>query len=116
MVLPLPRSESPRSRRYRHLKRIFRGGCTTGAAVSSKLAVNRQVCRMGSRTDAETLLRAGGPLMAGMRDVARHAGVSVATVSRVLSGSAPVRPDTRARVEQAMRRMLYVAPGGRQRT
>jgi len=45
--------------------------------------------------------------------VAREAGVSVATVSRVLTGSAPVRPDTRQRVERAMRDLLYVAPGGR---
>src|SRR3954452_2006832 len=51
--------------------------------------------------------------MPGMRDVARAAGVSVATVSRVLTGSAPVRPDTRQRVERAMRDLLYVAPGGR---
>jgi DNA-binding LacI/PurR family transcriptional regulator len=35
----------------------------------------------------------------------------VATASRVASGSAPVRPDTRERVVQAMRDLLYVAPG-----
>ncbi|HXF98016.1 MAG TPA: LacI family DNA-binding transcriptional regulator [Gaiellaceae bacterium] len=48
--------------------------------------------------------------MASLRDVARAAGVSVATASRVLRGSAGVRPETRARVEQAMRELLYVAP------
>ncbi len=34
----------------------------------------------------------------------------MATASRVLSHSANVRPETRARVEQAMRELLYVAP------
>lgn len=47
--------------------------------------------------------------MASLRDVATHAGVSVATASRVATGSAPVRPETRERVERAMRELLYVA-------
>jgi len=49
--------------------------------------------------------------MASLRDVADRAGVSPATASRVVSGSAAVRPETRARVEQAMRDLLYVPPG-----
>lgn len=49
--------------------------------------------------------------MASLRDVAAQAGVSVATASRVASGSASVRPQTRERVERAMRDLLYVAPG-----
>ncbi len=49
--------------------------------------------------------------MASLRDVAERAGVSVATASRVVSGSAAVRPQTRARVERAVRELLYVAPG-----
>ncbi|HLF68824.1 MAG TPA: LacI family DNA-binding transcriptional regulator [Gaiellaceae bacterium] len=49
--------------------------------------------------------------MASLRDVAERAGVSVATASRVASGSAAVRPQTRARVERAMRELLYVPPG-----
>jgi len=48
--------------------------------------------------------------MASLRDVADHAGVSVATASRVVSGSAAVRPETRDRVERAMRDLLYVPP------
>jgi DNA-binding LacI/PurR family transcriptional regulator len=48
--------------------------------------------------------------MASLRDVARRAGVSVATASRVASGSASVRPETRERVERAMRDLLYIAP------
>jgi DNA-binding LacI/PurR family transcriptional regulator len=43
-----------------------------------------------------------------LREVAHRAGVSVATASRVATGSAAVRPETRRRVEQAMRDLLYV--------
>jgi len=49
--------------------------------------------------------------MATLREVARRAGVSVATASRVASGSVPVSPDTRQRVERTMRELLYVPPG-----
>jgi len=48
--------------------------------------------------------------MATLRDVARLADVSVATASRVASGALPVRPETRERVERAMRELLYVPP------
>jgi DNA-binding LacI/PurR family transcriptional regulator len=49
--------------------------------------------------------------MASLRDVADRAGVSVATASRVASGSTAVRQQTRERVEGAMRDLLYVPPG-----
>jgi DNA-binding LacI/PurR family transcriptional regulator len=54
--------------------------------------------------------------MATLRDVARHAGVSVATASRVVSGFDNVRSETRERVERAMRELLYVPPGRRPAT
>jgi LacI family transcriptional regulator len=41
-------------------------------------------------------------------DVAKRAGVSPATVSRVLQGAKNVRPDTRAKVEQAIGELGYV--------
>lgn len=43
-----------------------------------------------------------------MRDVARHAGVSVATVSRVLNDANLVSQDTRRRVEQAISDLRFV--------
>src|SRR5579863_3178593 len=46
-----------------------------------------------------------GPTVA---DVARHAGVSPMTVSRVINGEANVLPATRARVEQATAALGYV--------
>jgi DNA-binding LacI/PurR family transcriptional regulator len=49
--------------------------------------------------------------MASLRDVAHRAGVSPATASRVANGSLAVRADTRRRVEDAMRELLYVPPG-----
>ncbi|MCJ1695875.1 MULTISPECIES: LacI family DNA-binding transcriptional regulator [Rathayibacter] len=43
----------------------------------------------------------------GMVDVARLAGVSHVTVSRVLNGHPPVRPETRAKVEAAIEELGY---------
>jgi DNA-binding LacI/PurR family transcriptional regulator len=40
-------------------------------------------------------------------DVARHAGVSISTVSRVLSGGAAVAVETRERVMQSVRELAY---------
>lgn len=42
-----------------------------------------------------------------MRDVARAAGVSLMTVSRVVNGEPSVQPETAARVERAIRRLGY---------
>ena len=45
--------------------------------------------------------------MVTSRDVAKHAGVSQATVSRVLSGSSAVRPETQRRVLAALEGLDY---------
>jgi LacI family transcriptional regulator len=44
-----------------------------------------------------------------VKDVAVHAGVSPATVSRVIAGDYPVSAATRARVQRAVRELDYVA-------
>lgn len=46
--------------------------------------------------------------MASIRDVARLAGVSAATVSRVINGTTPVAPDKREKVLQAIRETEFV--------
>ena len=46
-------------------------------------------------------------MAATIRDVARHAGVSIATVSRVMRDSTDVRPDTRDRVLAAATALEY---------
>ncbi|WP_188192149.1 LacI family DNA-binding transcriptional regulator [Nonomuraea sp. SYSU D8015] len=51
----------------------------------------------------------GRPRPSTIRDVARHAGVSVATVSRILSGTYPSAPATRSKVMRAVRELDYVA-------
>jgi DNA-binding LacI/PurR family transcriptional regulator len=51
--------------------------------------------------------------MATLRQVAAHAGVSLATAWRVVNGAEHVRPETRARVERAMRELLYVPTASR---
>ena len=45
------------------------------------------------------------------QDVALHAGVSLATVSRVLNGTAPVRPSKRDAVMQSAQELGFVANG-----
>jgi LacI family transcriptional regulator len=51
------------------------------------------------------------PRKAGMREVARQAGVSVATVSNVLNNPDVVAPATRSRVEVAMNELRFVRNG-----
>ena len=46
--------------------------------------------------------------MATLRDVAKEAGVSIATVSCALSGAKPVRAETKARIMDAIERLKYV--------
>src|SRR5262249_4877988 len=42
-----------------------------------------------------------------MRDVARSAEVSIATVSAMINGSAPVSPELRLRIEEAIQHIGY---------
>lgn len=48
------------------------------------------------------------PKSIGIRDVARHAGVSTATVSRALNSPASVRPELRVRIDVAARELGYI--------
>ena len=50
----------------------------------------------------------GAEIRPKLADVAEHAGVSAATASRVLTGSARVRPETRQQVEAAIASLGYV--------
>ena len=49
----------------------------------------------------------GGASGVTIREVARAAGVSVATVSRVVNGTGPVKDETRRRVEDEIARLAY---------
>jgi LacI family transcriptional regulator len=54
-------------------------------------------------------LQANGPARATIRQVAEAAGVSIATVSRVLNGRADVSPETRELVSEVVREHGYTA-------
>ncbi len=64
------------------------------------------VRRLNSAEDA-----AGAPSRSGAKDVARLAGVSIATVSRALNTPDQVEPATRARVLAAAAKLRYVPHG-----
>ncbi|WP_042397259.1 LacI family DNA-binding transcriptional regulator [Streptacidiphilus carbonis] len=80
---------------------------------------------MSDRADPNATIPAAGPAAGGrrgsrgpkkvgavnLRDVAAHAGVAPATVSRVLGGSRHVNPDTRTRVLAAAAELGYVVNG-----
>ena len=56
----------------------------------------------------------GSVKMAGIQDVAKEAGVSVATVSRVINQAGNVLPDTARKVNQAIEKLHYKpSPTGR---
>ena len=46
--------------------------------------------------------------MASIREVAKRAGVAACTVSRVMNGTASVAPETRKKIEYAMRELDYI--------
>lgn len=45
--------------------------------------------------------------MSNIHDVAKEAGVSISTVSRVIQGASNVLPETRARIEEAIQKLDY---------
>lgn len=51
--------------------------------------------------------RTGEDDMAGIKDVAEYCGVSLSTVSRTMTGSAKVSPETRQKVLQAVKKLNY---------
>ena len=82
-----------RRTRPRSTPRRTRGSLTTRRGPSQ------------ARTESTVPVRIAGEV--SMRDVALHAGVSVATVSRVLNASPTVRPEARDRVNAAIAELGY---------
>jgi len=50
----------------------------------------------------------GGPSMSTIRDVAKRANVGIATVSRVLNDKPGVDPDTKKKIEDAIKELSYI--------
>lgn len=75
---------------------------SAGQAAGSRTGAGQVA---GSRSGAS---RSGGNVAhVTLQDVARRAGVSLATASRVLNGTTPVRPDLRERVLVAASELAY---------
>ena len=64
--------------------------------------------------DSDRLAGFGSSPVSTLYDVAREAGVSTATVSRVVHGQDRVRPSTRRRVLEAIEALGYVPDGAAQ--
>ena len=47
-------------------------------------------------------------MKAGVKEIAKQAGVAISTVSHVLNGTAPLSKDVRDRVLQAARQLGYL--------
>jgi LacI family transcriptional regulator len=63
------------------------------------------------RRSSKTTPSAAASARNGVLEVAQRAGVSVATVSRVLNDSPHVRPETRAKIQRVLDEMRYVRNG-----
>ena len=46
--------------------------------------------------------------MVSIKDVAKHAGVAISTVSKVLNGYPNISEDTKRKVNQAIRELNYI--------
>ena len=51
-------------------------------------------------------------VVAGIKDVAKRAGVGVGTVSRVLNGSGYVADETKEKIDDVIRRLELIKPQG----
>lgn len=64
---------------------------------------------LSTRSNGAAFKPIEGAKLASISSVAKHAGVSIATVSRVLNGTKAVADDTRARVEASVSQLGYRA-------
>jgi LacI family transcriptional regulator len=68
---------------------------------------------VGRRVEAKTEPGSGRPARPTLANIATEAGVSTATVSKVLNGRTDVAQSTRERVDRLLKTHNYPAPGGR---
>src|SRR5262245_48536413 len=84
---------------------LFRRGPSDHEQAESHVATAYWLARMIEAESPQHRPRSGSGRPTTLSDVAAHAGVSAATVSRVLAGNYPVSRSARQRVQRAIREL-----------
>lgn len=105
--LPTPYTSQPPCRVYREYYQETAASYAVHHQPTEAHVLSRKLRKAWSTNQETRFARMGKHRSVSMMDVARHAGVSAQTVSRVANGSDAVRPEMRERVQRSMDALGY---------